>query len=366
LARVEGIEPSFIELVSGVKRSPWWTAERDLDRRVIRLADSSYEEAPMRDIGRRLVRVLTQLQPEVIVIAGYSDLPMRTAAKWARRNRRGVVLCSETTGWDFKRRRWRESIKRMWIRRHIDAAVVGGQPHRDYAVKLGIEPERIWDRYDVVDNEYFSRRCDALRAEGSAARIKAGLADNYFLYVGRFAPEKNLVTLLRAYRRYREENETPWSLVMVGDGPDRSYLLQVARAEQIEGVIWAGSKQADELPLYYAFAGCFILPSSLEPWGLVVNEAMASGLPVIASYRCGCASDLVSDGCNGFVFDPGDVGQLSQLMLQMGSKSLEQRCAMAQASRRMISGWSPENWAIQVASAAHCAAQLQATARAFH
>jgi 1,2-diacylglycerol 3-alpha-glucosyltransferase len=357
LTHIGDIEPSFIELAAGVKRSPWWTGEREFDRRIIRLSDSSYEEAPMRQLSRQVLAVLSQLEPAVVVIAGYSDPPMRSAARWARRNSRGVVLMGETTEWDLRRHWWKEFLKRAWIRRYVDAAVVGGQPHRSYIVKLGIDPKRVWDRYDVVDNEYFSSHADALRAAGSKARIEAGLPEDYFLFVGRFAPEKGLQTLLRAYRRYRQQDVRPWSLVLVGDGPLRAALMKVEREEGIEGVVWAGPKLGEELPRFYGFAGCFILPSILEPWGLVVNEAMASGLPVIVSNRCGSAADLVVPGVNGFVFDAADVDQLGALMSQMAAKSREQRHAMGMASRKIIASWSPERWAAQVACAVRVAAR---------
>ncbi len=72
-----------------------------------------------------------------------------------------------------------ELIKRWWVTRHVDAAVAGGAPHCAYAVQLGVDPDRVWDRYDVVDNDYFSSRADALRAEGSRARV-AGLPKTIF------------------------------------------------------------------------------------------------------------------------------------------------------------------------------------------
>ena len=78
-----------------------------------------------------------------------------------------------------------------------------------------------------------------------------------------------------------------------------------------------GFKQYDELPIYYGLAGAFIHASTTEQWGLVVNEAMAAGLPVIVSERCGCAPDLVENGRNGFTFDPYDVDALTHLMLKM-------------------------------------------------
>ena len=205
----------------------------------------------------------------------------------------------------------------------------------------------------MVDNDFFASASAELRAgDAQHLREEAILPPDYFLYVGRFAPEKNLPFLLRAYARYRLTFPDGWRLVMVGDGPLREELHQIAQAEGLTDVIWAGFKQSPELPRYYTFASCFILPSVLEPWGLVVNEAMASGLPVLASRRCGCATDLVVDAKNGFTFDPGSVEGLADLMNVMSSIPEGARAAMGGASTEIISRWSPALFAVQVASAA--------------
>jgi glycosyltransferase involved in cell wall biosynthesis len=106
-----------------------------------------------------------------------------------------------------------------------------------------------------------------------------------------------------------------------------------------------GFVQYDGLRALYARAGAFILPSVSDPWGLVVNEAMAAGLPVLVSNRCGCAPDLVEEGRNGFTFDPYDIEGLARLMLRMSSMSDAERAAMGQASREIIRRWTPETFA---------------------
>jgi 1,2-diacylglycerol 3-alpha-glucosyltransferase len=365
LARVRALmnrpqfDPYFIELAEAQKVYPWTADKRDLGERLITLAHQSYESCSSRQIARNVASMLDALQPAAVVIAGYRELPMRAAARWARRNGRGVVVFSESTPWDHPRRWWLEHIKRSWIRRYVDAAVVGGEPHRRYMLELGVDPSRIWDRYNVVDNDFFARRCNALRKANACARIEAALPQNYFLYVGRFAAQKNLRFLLRAYRHYREIHTEAWRLVMVGDGPERPGLFEASRAEGLEDVIWPGFKQSNELPLYYAFAGCFILPSVMEPWGLVVNEAMASGLPILASNRCGCANDLVAPGENGFTFDPASTNELASLMKKIATSSPQQRRRMGDASETIIARWTPESWAEQVVSAAQCAVSVQ-------
>jgi glycosyltransferase involved in cell wall biosynthesis len=144
-------------------------------------------------------------------------------------------------------------------------------------------------------------------------------------------------------------------LVLIGDGPLKLELTQLIDELSLnECVLLPGFKQYEELPAYYGLSGAFIHSSKTEPWGLVVNEAMASGLPVIVSERCGCASDLVENGCNGFTFNPYDIDELAGLMLKVASDDCN-REAMGQASREIISSWTPELFAENVLRAADAA-----------
>ena len=105
-----------------------------------------------------------------------------------------------------------------------------------------------------------------------------------------------------------------------------------------------GFKQYEELPTYYASAGAFIHASTIEQWGLVVNEAMASGLPVLVSNRCGCAKDLVREGVNGFTFDPYNEEQLADLMVRIASDEVA-RYQMGARSREIIAEWGTDRFA---------------------
>jgi glycosyltransferase involved in cell wall biosynthesis len=110
----------------------------------------------------------------------------------------------------------------------------------------------------------------------------------------------------------------------------------------------AGIQQAEELGAYYALARCFVLPSTSEPWGLVVNEAMSASLPVIVSSHCGCVEDLVEDGVNGFVFDPHDARALAAL-LEKASNS-PALAAMGDHSQGRIQAFSPRRYAERLAA----------------
>ena len=235
----------------------------------------------------------------------------------------------------------------------FDYASAGGKEHRRYLVKLGFRRERIGRFYDTVDNDFFARETAAIRRNGSPGGH--GLPSRYFLYVGRLAVEKNLARLVQAFAAYRQRGGE-WSLVLAGDGPLRGELETLtAELGLSRSVCFTGMRRTNELPAYYAFASCFILPSTREPWGLVVNEAMASGLPVLVSSQCACAADLVEQGVNGSVFNPFDESGLAGRMIEIDGMSEEQRGEMGQRSRERIGRYSPENWAAEVASVASSA-----------
>jgi 1,2-diacylglycerol 3-alpha-glucosyltransferase len=128
---------------------------------------------------------------------------------------------------------------------------------------------------------------------------------------------------------------------------------RVASGQRSErGILWLpGFRQIDELPRFYARAGCFVHASTTEQWGLVVNEAMACGLPVIVSERCGCARDLVREGVNGFRFNPENTEQLADLLAKVAGRGFA-REAFGEASRRIVADFGPERFARGLKAAA--------------
>lgn len=241
----------------------------------------------------------------------------------------------------------KEWIKGWWARRHYDAAFAAGERAAAYLQMMGFPREKIWTGYDVVDNQAFAAGAAVARQDAAALRLRLNIPEKFFLFVGRFAPEKNLPRLVEAYASYRHAAGTDaWGLVLVGGGPEERLLRR--RVEAIPGVVFAGSHRSDELGLYYGLASCLILPSVSETWGLVVNEAMAAGLPVIVSHRCGCVAELVRPGFNGYVVDPLDVDGMARTMGIMSSTLVD--CAsMGEASRQIVALYTPETWANSLA-----------------
>jgi glycosyltransferase involved in cell wall biosynthesis len=171
-----------------------------------------------------------------------------------------------------------------------------------------------------------------------------------FLFVGRLSAEKNLHRLLDAMAEYRRRAGTSaWGLLLVGSGPEADSIER--RAQSMRGAVaLVGFKQLAELAQIYATAAALILPSTSEPWGLVVNEAMAAGLPVLVSDRAGSASDLVFPGVNGYVFNPLATESMVEVMLRVSSPDVD-REAMGLASQRIIANYTPETWATALTDA---------------
>jgi glycosyltransferase involved in cell wall biosynthesis len=295
-----------------------------------------------------------------LALAGYDRAAILSALAWAKIKGKIVIFLSESKADDQARQSWKEGLKSLLVRR-FDAALVGGRPHKKYAVSLGIPPDRVFVGYDVVDNDHFAQGAAAARAREAQLRQELRLPLPYFLTVCRFIEKKNLVRLLSAYRLYRHLHpQNLWDLVLCGSGPLEVTLKEIAA--DLPGVHFPGFKQANELPAFYGLAGAFILPSShFEQWGLVVNEAMAAGRPVLASTACGCAQDLVQEGWNGFTFDPNDEEGLARLMVEMSSGETDLK-VMGEASRRIIANWTPEVFAQNLFQAV-AAARAAKTAR---
>ncbi len=320
---------------------------------------SLFSEAANRYPGNRERReafrwTLEQAKPEVVAVNGWNNFGSLIAADCCMRRGIPMVVMSESSRQDEPRIWWKESIKRRIVGLY-SAALVGGQRHVEYLVELGMPRERVFTGYDVVDNAYFRQKAEEVRSQRSEVRSKYGLPENYFLASARFIEKKNLSTLIETYAEYRRgseirsqksevrNNKAPWDLVVLGDGPLKADLCRLISDLRLnEHVHLPGFKPYDELPVYYALANAFVHASTTEQWGLVVNEAIASGLPVIVSERCGCAPELVQG--NGFTFDPTNEHELTARLLEMASLSDEERKRLGDNSYRIAANFAPERF----------------------
>jgi glycosyltransferase involved in cell wall biosynthesis len=356
---------------SGVDETYAWDVVTGSDRfeRVTLFECADAQKLPVAEVASRVGSALDKIQPDVVVIPGWSDFAALASLAWCVRNRMPAVVMSDSTEWDERRVPWKEWPKSQIVKM-CSSALVAGTPHKDYLVKLGMSQEWIFLGYDAVDNRYFEDKAVEVRSQSSVVRDQFGLPSSpFFLASARFIEKKNQPRLLEAYAHYRQlasnssilnpqSSTAPWDLALLGDGPLRSSILNLRSSLGLDASVHLpGFKQYNDLPAYYGLASAFVHASTTEQWGLVVNEAMASGLPVLISNRCGCAADLVQEGVNGFTFDPYNVEQLAQLMLKLSTlnsalhsprsqipdpRSLAQ---MGNASRAIIANWGPDRFA---------------------
>lgn len=308
----------------------------------IRLATLAEEDSGKRltaeEFQKKLNSTLGAFGPDAVAIPGWSSRGALVALQWCLAHGVPAVLMTESSKHDEPRKPWKEWMKRRLLR-HFAAALAGGGSHAEYLQELGMSRACVFLGYDVIDNEHFRRKNAIVPADRGEASTPP-----HFLASARFIEKKNLFRLLRAYAGYREvaksRGSEPWRLVLLGDGELRQPVEELVKELQLtKHVELPGFKQYDDLPGYYARSSAFIHASTTEQWGLVVNEAMASGLPVLVSDRCGCVSELVKEGTNGFVFDPYDLTSITAAMIRLASLSGDEVRQMGEASSAIISEW---------------------------
>jgi len=300
-------------------------------------------------LNHGLSSVLDRVRPDAIVCGGYSYLSSWSASVWARRARIPFLLWCESTLKDQRSGHGViEFLKRRFVQR-CDAFVVPGKSAGEYLRALGVRGEII-TAPNAVDIDFFSGAAQLSQC-GSDPIERFGLPGRYFLYVGRLVTEKGIFELLDAYAKLDRSLKSAVGLVFVGDGAQKHELMRRIAVISHAKVRCMDFLQREDLASVYGHAEALVLPTHSDPWGLVVNEAMACGLPIITTNAAGCARDLVEDSVNGFVVRPGDVAGLSSAMSRLACDA-RIRQEMSSSSRERIQGYSPAACASGIAEAA--------------
>ena len=183
---------------------------------------------------------------------------------------------------------------------------------------------------------------DKTKHQRSQLRRQLGISEDSYvvLYCGRMSPEKSPMCLLQAFESLNLSKKV---LIFVGDGRLRPALQGYAADRKLDSVHFFGFRNRKEIPTFYSVADALVLPSDQETWGIVVNEAMCFGLPIIVSDQVGAAGDLVRGGYNGFTFPRGDVKELARSIEQLAGLSPEERSTMGTRSREIIKNWTDRN-----------------------
>ena len=288
-----------------------------------------------------VVRALRESRPDVVVVSGWSTFASQAAIAWCRLRRIPYLPLVESHDMG-PRARWRRAVKGAVvprILRNAAGALALGSASRDSLVARGAPRERIRIFANTIDVPEWERRAEvfAQRRRELRANLGAGDDDVIVLSVARLGPEKGLDTLVRAVAG---AGDSRLRLVLVGDGPERLAVEELARELGVR-LHLAGDLPAEAVAEAYAAADAFALLSSRETWGVVVNEAAASGLPLVLSDRVGAAADLVREGENGFVVAASDAESAAAAFKKLADDP-ELRRAMGAGSRELVREWGYE------------------------
>jgi glycosyltransferase involved in cell wall biosynthesis len=298
-----------------------------------------------RGLRRRLMNTDGSPAFDAMWVHGYASVNALQSILAAKRV--GIPVLLRAEGWlgDRERSAWKLALKQLFFATLCNSV--------DAVLPIGTRNAEYWQHYFgdavpqfmmpyAVDNDWFANRTAGAEPQAVALRTELQLEAGrpIILFASKLQTRKHADHLVAAYARFLVDHPgsaKPY-LVIVGDGEERTHLEAQCRELHLGGVRFAGFRNQTELPTFFNLADVFVLPSQHEPWGLIVNEAMASGCAVIVSSDVGSHVDLVTDGVEGCVYPVGDIAALTQAL----SRELANAHTMGDAARARMTTWSFE------------------------
>ncbi|MBV6627768.1 MAG: glycosyltransferase [Rivularia sp. (in: Bacteria)] len=301
----------------------------------------AYQSAPV-FLNPDVIHQLWKLQPDVIICGGWHHFTHWLALVYAEMTKTPLLIWSEST---LRDERSVSNIKhklKTWIVNQADGYIVPGKAQKDYLVDLKAREDRIYIAPNAVDSNFFTCETQRYRQQKPVWKEKLGMDGCVIIYVGRLIDEKGIPELLKAFTKLSGNKQV--TLVIVGDGSRSQNYHSYTQQHKLDNVVFAGFQTQSALPQYYGIADIFVFPTRSDPWGLVLNEAMAAGLPIVCSDAAGAATDLVVNGKNGYLVPMGDIEKLSQaLQILLEDESLREK--MGLYSQEIIADYTPQKMA---------------------
>ena len=284
--------------------------------------------------------LLEKDRPDVVIITGWQSLPLLEAL-WAS-SRLGIPRIVRGESNALRKRPWLARLLHRALLSRFDAFLAIGDANRDFYLQYGIAPERIFTAGYFVDNRRFEDQHRQVKEDRIHLRADWNIPEQHtcYLFAGKLEPKKRIIDLLEALDRARQVNPA-LHLLVAGTGQLMKDAQELVKRRSLP-VSFAGFLNQTEITRAYAAADCLVLPSDFgETWGLVVNEAMACGLPVIVSDRVGCGPDLVEEDRTGSVFPCGDLSALANKLVDMADTKKLAR--LGREAKERVSRYSVEN-----------------------
>jgi len=334
------IDPSFKQVLK-------WDVELLSGYRAVFLGKRASKRVPHRFWSLMVPEIWSEIRSgryDAVWLHGYSYAAYLIAFLAAKSQGLPVFMRGEThlrlnrSGW--KQRMHKFLFSRVF--RFVDALLAIGTANRQYYRTLGVPDSKIFDVPYTVDNDRFIAAASLDHDERDAVRTRFGLPSDkpVVLYASKFMRRKHPDDLIRAAALLRDRGYD-FSVFMVGSGEMDAELRTLVQNLGLTNVVFGGFINQAELPRVYAASDVFVLPAENEPWGLIVNEVMCAGVPVIVSDEVGCVPDLVKDGINGYHMKAGSPQSLADALEQI-LVDTERRADMGRQSLTMIRNWSYE------------------------
>lgn len=299
----------------------------------------AYQQAPV-FLNPGVIYQLWLQKPDVIICGGWHHYTYWLALAYARITKTRFLIWSEST---LKDERASSQIKdklKRWIVNQASGYIVPGKAQKDYLTYFGASQEKIWIACNAVDT-IFTLSAESKSEQQQVWKQKLNLGGCVILFVGRLIDEKGIPELLQAFTLLSQDNVT---LAIVGSGASLEKYQNYCQQKKLENIIFTGFKSEDELVKYYAAADIFVFPTRSDPWGLVLNEAMAAGLPIVCSTAAGAADDLIKQEINGLIVPSCDVTSLAKALQRLIIDE-NLRKQMGIQSRVIINDYTPETMA---------------------
>ena len=283
-----------------------------------------------RNDSESLAAEVSLLNPDVIVLAGWSHAPYRKLASHPKLARAKFAMAMDTSSKPWLRRTLVRAYLRPFLNR-ISTVIVSGERSWQYARALGVPESRIKRGMYGFDSDLFAQIAQARDANPDWPKR--------FLFVGRYVHDKAVDVLVDAYRQYRAVSREPWPLTCCGIGPTKSLL------DGVEGIDDRGFVAPDQQRELYLSAGCAIMPSRYEPWGVAIAEAAASGLPVICTAACGASVELVRPQYTGLIVPRDDAAAIARAMLAVQQTSAAELRELGRNGAALAQAYGARHWA---------------------
>jgi glycosyltransferase involved in cell wall biosynthesis len=297
-------------------------------------ARSSFFQYPC-NVGSRedISGIVTGAPYDLVLICGWHIAAYRFVAR-ALAGKAVRVLCMDNQ-WAGSRRQWLGiCVSRLYLLSLFDYAFVPGVRQSMFARRLGFPTKRIIEGHYSCDVSAFS------------AQSQRSLRPKSFLFVGRMVKEKGLELLAEAWGRFSDDGRhREWGLTLCGTGPLSETFSHLPQTELL------GFVQPQNLPNIMTNACALVLPSLKEPWGLVIHEAAACGLPLIVSDSCGAADYFCRHGLNGYCVNTADADSLFDALLRFSELTADERQVMGRRSELLAGQRTPATWAANVTRA---------------